>query len=980
MLEMRYLVVATLLLSLGCSHSDLCPDGTASNGSRCVSDDPAEPDPDGSTDFEDADAPPTDAERPDELDTATSSPNDAADAGGDDTGADGETDATSPPATPDAVAGPDSNADANLADGAPITPDVGPVGGPNQCSDDAVDAWRRFQMSANAVPSILACYAADPGCKDGSCNIDACLKGAAGMVGCDACVAAENQCVTKNCATVCGVSTDDDACRACACAARCFDAPDGCGVRNVDACADCKGPSCSARLAARSETITVPIMFHFVYDRTDPTTGLPAYVTDSLTNETMHDIDAQLQRSNGILEAARSDARRLQLVRAGVVYVAASAAGSCPDPVAIIGPNRLFRAINVVLTRTSATCPSASINAYAARASGRTLLHEVAHTLGLQDTSAGNTASSTVELLYRDRDPTSSTSCYARGDFVCDTPPDYGHAGDNRCGSVLAGSNLCTQNDLSPFDGRLAPCNAQDPIVDGTGVCSALGNGGRRTYDPERLGLFSDRPANVMSSHDQATLTPEQLLRMHNYAQWRLSAVGRVPQAERRLLSGIMHGPNEPLWERAPHRDYGLVNAHVASASLPGPFDLPDTLTFEAKSFDARGAVLGLRFSAALEGTPSDALRVIIAPHGKETVELSRSSVQIKNGMMWVDEVFLPAPGPSPLAKLRGYRSATIWSIRVQDSVALRLRDARLELVQSDRIQFNNDRHARGCSDILVYRPSASVLLTAASPCNGTFVFGRPVAESIPMLPDPAAHVTSGDVDGDSGVDLLARRGASLWIAFHADSYAIWRAGSIAGSDLPNASDEVLMGDFDGDGYGDLLRRRADLATNVSRFAFYRGVGDGRFEALRRPNFGYAEDHPLRDAHSGPDIRWAIGDIVGHGVCDLVSREAGSDLLWFSHNLSAPPSTAGVLPTFYGAWTPEMGDWTAFAADSGELLVMDVNQDGTADLVTRQGATGKWQTYLKIPMTLRYSNPRPITFGGNTPPFLDTDLVLGTVQ
>jgi hypothetical protein len=127
-------------------------------------------------------------------------------------------------------------------------------------------------------------------------------------------------------------------------------------------------------------------------------------------------------------------------------------------------------------------------------------------------------------------------------------------------------------------------------------------------------------------------------------------------------------------------------------------------------------------------------------------------------------------------------------------------------------------------------------------------------------------------------------------------------------------------------------------------------------------------------------VRWAVGDSVGHGTCDILSRGVGVGRLAFSHNITGPPSTSGVIPQFYGAWSPDVGGTGTFGADSDRLLVMDANQDGIADLVTRQEGTGRWYAYLKGPLSGRFGLPRDITFGGLASAFSDTDVVLGAGQ
>jgi hypothetical protein len=70
-------------------------------------------------------------------------------------------------------------------------------------------------------------------------------------------VRAEVACVAKSCTKACGASSNDDACRACACENGCVDAFDQCAGEALDVCADCDGKTCSNMSVLRPELIMV---------------------------------------------------------------------------------------------------------------------------------------------------------------------------------------------------------------------------------------------------------------------------------------------------------------------------------------------------------------------------------------------------------------------------------------------------------------------------------------------------------------------------------------------------------------------------------------------------------------------------------------------------------------------------------------------------------------------------------------------------
>lgn len=136
----------------------------------------------------------------------------------------------------------DAGGDASTPDGA-VSDDAGADGG-SECSSADVESWKSFHLAPGLVAQILGC-ASDPSCADGECTLDVCVREAAGLSGCESCVAAEVDCVARECTSECGVSGDDDACRACACSSGCTEAFAACAGSSLeDVCADCGENTC----------------------------------------------------------------------------------------------------------------------------------------------------------------------------------------------------------------------------------------------------------------------------------------------------------------------------------------------------------------------------------------------------------------------------------------------------------------------------------------------------------------------------------------------------------------------------------------------------------------------------------------------------------------------------------------------------------------------------------------------------------------
>ncbi len=829
MSERQLNILAAVTLLVSCSLENPCPEGTMRSNTSCLSAHTRE---DSSVDALDG-----------AVDSGGYEVGDAdLDAGGQEEAFE-DGDLVEEDGSNDAEPAPGVDADADAPAGV--------------CADETRDAWRRFQLSEDVVSTISACY--ETRCRTGDCDVSGCVKSGAQVAGCDRCIAAEISCAAEHCPIPCGVATGDDACRACACANRCLNTPAGCGVGSVDACTDCVGASCSARLSATTDTITIPIFFHLLHDRVDPTTGIPAYAVSASDQETILDIDARLVEANSSLDAARSDGRRLRLIRVGVTYV--SAPNACPDPVTATDAQRFFGALNVVLTAGTSSCVAAATSAFAARASGATLLRTIGNMLG-----------------------------------------------------------------IAPAD---------------------------QHGDPWQI-------------------THEQVVRMHNYARWRLGAADAVPPAEREASSGFQFAPQDPIWDKPTNRDVSLTNASVFDATVARPFSsLPAVEEFVVRPTGAARRVLGVRVSAKFEGVPSENLHVVVDSHEnprrRTIATVPRSAMRVGDGVLVVEEAFDTATNPTWHYLRRRYAPGR-WTVSIDDTADLTISEIRLEIVLGDRFFDNYDRHARGVADIMVYRPSTSELLTAMSPGDGSRNFGAVVHDPVPSLPDPGAEIMVGDVDGDGTVDLLARRGATIWVSFNKRGFGVWRAGSVGGNDRPTATDDVRLGDFDGDGFGDLLRRRSDLAAKQSRWAYHRGVGDGTFEAARVPVMP-GDPYPV-------DMRFTVADWDGRGRTTLLLRYAREPYVVCTHNDTPQPTTSGATPVFSSYWTSAVGDSREAFFSSEQIVVLDVTQDGSDDLVVRRPGSGEWFVAINGGIEL-FTAMQPLTIGGRTTAFNESDVLVG---
>jgi len=231
------LVLAALagVSAVACTRTfDPCGEGTYRQGNRCVAigvdaaRGPAMPPPDAGT-------------TPDVLDAAEADAEDAAHAAGDAQPA--------PDATLAAEAGLDAAlADAQTNDAQGADAQLGDAGqddaGPALCYGPDIARWADFHLNEGLAEAAQDCAGFKTACAPGTCSTDECLRLQAGVTSCNSCVSAEAACLASACRSACGVSGDDDRCRACACASGCVDLFAACANSQLDVCADCTATTC----------------------------------------------------------------------------------------------------------------------------------------------------------------------------------------------------------------------------------------------------------------------------------------------------------------------------------------------------------------------------------------------------------------------------------------------------------------------------------------------------------------------------------------------------------------------------------------------------------------------------------------------------------------------------------------------------------------------------------------------------------------
>ena len=169
-----------------------------------------------------------------------------------------------------------------------------------------------------------------------------------------------------------------------------------------------------------------------------------------------------------------------------------------------------------------------------------------------------------------------------------------------------------------------------------------------------------------------------------------------------------------------------------------------------------------------------------------------------------------------------------------------------------------------------------------------------------------------------------------------------------------DATQVLSVGDWDRDGKGDVVTRQVGGDKLVLR----RGLGNGRFRKGQSMGTGWASFTNLA----------AVGDVTGDKRPDLVGKTRTGKMTIFpgdgTRGFLAPALAPDSLQTFNqigsGAWKPGSMPGSAFVASDGGFVPYvgtnggdpgsydwvigpgDVDGDGVADLVVRDGAGTLW--------------------------------------
>lgn len=415
--------------------------------------------------------------------------------------------------------------------------------------------------------------------------------------------------------------------------------------------------------------IRLPVYFLFEYNDNDPITGLPiARLGD--VSETIFDIDDALTRMNAALaDASGLDGRRLRFVRAAVKYIQSSP-GLCSDYRTLLSDIRVVGALQVYVTLDTGACPHEAFGPWRNRASSASLAHEIGHNLGLHHYFERTTIP--IEFLFRDLDPTSDSSCYERGDRLCDTPPDYGF--------ITANDNTGTQCDNNPISvscTQTGPiCDTQDPVIDGRGLCEITGSEeGTRTYDPAKLGHVVDgRPNNIMAYHNQDEFTYEQFVAALDYSLWRIGSPDLVPGDEKFVFDNF--DLIEPIWQAAPDDEQRLSRARIVTPparSVGNDWQAQVTSSVGEKLFSFRVDISGTGTPA-----PSGSRVTITTPTGARLVASGRFLLK-EEGRIVLDEAY-----GFDQSSIRGAQPYGDWTIQIDTTDAFTVNDVTLSVVGYD--------------------------------------------------------------------------------------------------------------------------------------------------------------------------------------------------------------------------------------------------------------------------------------------------------
>jgi flagellin len=218
------------------------------------------------------------------------------------------------------------------------------------------------------------------------------------------------------------------------------------------------------------------------------------------------------------------------------------------------------------------------------------------------------------------------------------------------------------------------------------------------------------------------------------------------------------------------------------------------------------------------------------------------------------------------------------------------------------------DWNSDGRSEIFIADNSANLVRIYVANSDGSFQAPQTLA-----MPGSAATIVSGDINADGRADLIVHETTTDTVRAYLNSGAggfSAQAGVTVANNFSNDAKDIEIADFDRDGFLDIA-----IAATYDSMQILKGHGDGTFDTA--VNFS-----PLASTYTGGGL--AAADFNGDGLIDLAYT-----------NLTGGFADGILFGTGDGSFLS--GGVTGEFGENGDLLIVDMNQDGVGDLVGAGG-------------------------------------------